>query len=207
MAANDHHQHTDRVSSREHPPAPAALDARLLEEIARAERHGTGLSCLLVAFDNLEQMAREHGDELREQTLEYVAGALRGELRCFDRVGRTEDGGVIVLLPGADSPRAEIVARRALDRVRTIKVESAGTRLPLEVSVGLAAWREGMSGQALVAGARAALDTVNGDQTANPASGPPPPATTATSPHAPALSPDAHEQAGPAATLGRMSGE
>jgi GGDEF domain-containing protein len=151
------------------------MSARLREEIGRAERFGTRLSCLLVVIDNLDQMARDHGGELREQALDYVAGALRRELRCFDRVGRIggigRDGGesqdpgrdLLIVLPGADGPRGEIVARRALERLRTIKIEADGTRQPLEISVGLAAWQGDASAEAMVGHARAALCSVNGD--------------------------------------------
>ena len=55
------------------------------------------------------------------------------------------------MLPGADGPRGEIVARRVLDRLRAIKVEADGMRRPLRVSVGLAAWREDLSGEELLA--------------------------------------------------------
>jgi diguanylate cyclase (GGDEF)-like protein len=153
---------------------PAALRERLEEEISRAERHGTQLSCLLVVIENLNEMTREHGSELREQTLEYVAQALRRELRRFDRVGRGghgqegADGDLLIILPGADGPRAEIVARRALERLRTIKVEARGARWPLHVSVGLAAWREDLSAQTLLAQARAALRPVNGNGESHP---------------------------------------
>jgi GGDEF domain-containing protein len=182
MAASDPNPRSDRP-----PPGgddcltPAALGERLEEEIGRAERHGTGLSCLLVAIDNLDELAREHGGELREQTVEYVAAALRRELRRFDRVGRVGPSGLagrspegrqgaatpaqdlLIVLPGADSPQGEIVARRALERLRTIKVEAAGAREPLEISVGLAAWQQDVSAEALLARARAALRSVNGD--------------------------------------------
>ena len=127
-------------SAHRSPPAgwqrcltPAALHARLEEEIGRAERHGTGLSCLLVAIENLDELAREHGGALREQTLEYVAGALRRELRRFDRIGRPERAA-----SAADRaarrrrPAREIVARRVLERLRTIKVEAEGAREPLD---------------------------------------------------------------------------
>ena len=61
------------------------------------------------------------------------------------------------LLPGADGPRGEIVARRALERLRTIKVEVGGQRLPLQISMGLAAWREGWTAEdARGSGARGA---------------------------------------------------
>ena len=44
-----------------------------------------------MVIEDLDELAREHGSDLREQTLEYVAGALRRELRRFDRVGRPRD--------------------------------------------------------------------------------------------------------------------
>lgn len=161
---------------------PAATRERLDEEINRAERYGSGLSCLLVRIENLEQMAREHGAELREQTVAYVAGALRRELRRFDRIGQIEDGhepdehdargghhergprrDLLIILPGADSAHGEAVARRALERMRTIKVEAGGARRPLEISVGLAAWRRDTSADELLAQARAAVSSINGD--------------------------------------------
>jgi GGDEF domain-containing protein len=170
MAATDINPRSDRPTAEEAGClAPAALHARLEEEISRAERHGTGLSCLLLRIENLERMAREHGDELRKQTTVYVADALRRELRSFDRIGQLGDDrdgapadrDLLIILPGADGPRGEIVARRALERVRTIKVEADGVRQALEVSVGLAAWRRDVRAEALLAQARAALRTIN----------------------------------------------
>jgi GGDEF domain-containing protein len=170
MAASDPHPR----SNLPHPVdvdclAPAALRDRLEEEISRAERQGTLLSCLLVVIDELEEVAREHGSALREQTIEYVAGALRRELRRFDRVGLLESAGsssdheLLIILPGADGPRGEIVARRALQRLRTIKLETEGTRRPLRVSMGLVAWRADASADSMLAHARAAMRSVGGD--------------------------------------------
>lgn len=141
-------------------PGPRELQTRLDEEIARSERHGTPLSCLLVVVDNLQEMVEQHGVELREQTLAYVAGVLRRELRRFDRVGMPNDNELLILLPGADSPHAEMVARRVLDRLRAIKVEAKGERQALRVSVGLSAWREESTAQALITTARAAAARV-----------------------------------------------
>ena len=159
MAASD--------STQSFPPAPPGsfdwpgaveLDGRLDEEIGRAERHGTELSCLLVVVDNLEEMAGEHGGELREQTLAYIAGALSQELRRFDRVGMPSDRELLIVLPGADGPRGEMVARRVLDRLRAIKVEARGQRRGLRISVGLAAWRPEATPALLLSRARAAAE-------------------------------------------------
>ncbi len=174
MAASDSNPRSDRLQpSVDDCLTPAALSDRLEEEIGRAERHSTGLSCLLLVIDNLDQMAREHGGELREQTIDYVASALRRELRRFDRVGRvgldeaSAGRDLLILLPGADGPRGEIVARRALERLRTIKIEAGGTRQPLQISVGLSAWHGDVTAQDMVGRARAAMRSVNGEQGAN----------------------------------------
>jgi len=155
-------------------PGAAELDERLLEEIGRAERHGTQLSCLLVVVDNLDEMAGDHGAELREQTMAYIAGALRREVRRFDRVGLPGEGELLIVLPGADSPRGEMVARRVLDRLRAIKVEARGRREPLRISVGLAAWRANTTPSMMIARARAAAErSANGENgaAAGPADG------------------------------------
>jgi diguanylate cyclase (GGDEF)-like protein len=157
MAASDNNPSSD-------PPAPAevaclsasALSERLDEEINRAGRHGTPLACLLVTIGNLEELTREHGHELAEQAFVYAARVLGSQVRDFDRIGRPSSGELAVLLPGADGPQGEIVARRVLERLRTIKVETDGARRPLRVSVGLAAWEEDLSGEELLERTRAA---------------------------------------------------
>jgi diguanylate cyclase (GGDEF)-like protein len=158
MAATDPDTSPQTAATRDWGPAlsSTALDERLAEEIGRAERHGTGLSCLLVVLDDPEQMAREHGAELPGQALAYLARALRRELRRFDRIGRPSDRELLIVLPGADDSRGEMVARRVLERVGTIKVEVDGARRPVDVAVGLAAWRAPMDAEDLLARARAA---------------------------------------------------
>ena len=156
---------------RSNPPPPEqgvclsapALRARMEEEIDRAGRHGTPLSFLLVVIDNLEELSRDHGSELPQQTLAYVAQALPGQLRRFDRIGMPSEGELLVVLPGADGPRGEIVARRVLDRMRTIKVEAEGARQPLRVSVGLAAWQEDLGSEEMLARTRAAAQRGSGE--------------------------------------------
>ena len=79
-----------------------------------------------------------------------------------------------MLLPGADGPRGEIVARRALERLRAIKVEAGGQRRPLRVSVGIAAWQGDVGGEELLAQTRAAARRENGLETVETLSPPGP---------------------------------
>lgn len=136
--------------------SPHALTQRVREEVNRAGRHGTALSALHIDIEDLAEIARLHGAVLAENAVAYASLALRHELRGFDRVGRTTERELLIVLPGADGPRAEIVARRMLERLRAIKLEHAGERRALRMALGLATWREGMSAEELLARARAA---------------------------------------------------
>jgi PleD family two-component response regulator len=132
------------------------LVERIEEEIARAERHHSALSCLLVGIDDPAALEQSHGKELSEQALAYLGLTLRREFRRYDRVGPTSEHDYLVVLPGADGPRSEIVARRALERLRAIKIEAGDMRKALGVIAGIATWRQGQAAQELIAEARAA---------------------------------------------------
>jgi diguanylate cyclase (GGDEF)-like protein len=129
---------------------------RLDEEVNRAERHHTALSCLLVSIDDVEQISRAHGEGLPIQALAYLGAALGRELRRFDRVGHAAEGELLVVLPGADERRGEIVARRALGRLHAVKIEVDGQRQPLRISMGIAAWRTGLTSEQLLSQTRLA---------------------------------------------------
>jgi diguanylate cyclase (GGDEF)-like protein len=155
MAADDSSQMLRSAHPARACLTPTGLDDRLDEEIGRAERHHTDLSCLVVRIDDVRELA-SHGAQLPDQAISYLAGALQRQLRRFDRVGRPSEGELAVVLPGADQRRAETVARRALGRLHAVKLEMDGVRRPLNVSVGIAAWREGLAGEDVLAQARRA---------------------------------------------------
>ncbi|HEY8303934.1 MAG TPA: diguanylate cyclase [Solirubrobacteraceae bacterium] len=150
MAANDSHIPTRTSRDPREPLTPAQLAARLEEEVNRAARHRTALSCVLVSIDDVERLASAHGESMPSHALAYLADALSRQLRIFDRVGHASDGELLVVLPGADEQRGEIVARRALGRLHSIKIEVDGRRRPLQLSMGIAAWHEGLTGEQLL---------------------------------------------------------
>lgn len=156
MAANDSHNSTRTPSSARECLSSPELAAHLDEEVYRAARQRTQLSCLLVSLDEVEQLAQTYGEDLPEQALAYLGMALIRQLRRFDRVGHAGHGELLVVLPGADERRAEIVARRALGRLYSVKVEVEGRREPLRISVGIAAWRQGLEAGQLLSQTRVA---------------------------------------------------
>jgi diguanylate cyclase (GGDEF)-like protein len=169
MAASDTDSGSDPArEGQAEDSAPLAIRERLAREIARAGRDRTELSCLLVRIEDLEQLRRRYGSELPDQALDYVEGTLRRELRRSDQVGRPSHGELLVVLPGADGPQAEIVARRVLERLRTIKVEADGRRNPLRISVSLAVWRAELSCEDLLAQTRSAAILCSGNGSTPP---------------------------------------
>jgi GGDEF domain-containing protein len=166
MAAGDNHYHEALKGARPCLSGPA-LQERVEEEIARAERYGTALSCLLVGVQDAPTVGRVYGQELLESTLAYLGLALRREFRRFDRVGRLSGYEHLVVLPGADGVRGELIARRVLARVQAIKLEAHGQRSSLRMAIAMATWRQGLTAQELIGQARQA--TGRARQVAEPA--------------------------------------
>jgi diguanylate cyclase (GGDEF)-like protein len=156
MAARDSQNSTRAPRDPSDCLSPVELAARLDEEVGRAERHHTALSCLLVSLDDVEQLARAHGHDVPARALAYFGRALGPELRRFDRVGHAAEGELLVVLPGADERRGEIVARRALIRLHAVKIDVEGTRRALRISMGIAAWRKGLTAEQLLSQTRLA---------------------------------------------------
>lgn len=156
MAASDSKHSTSRPITPPDCLSSTELAVRLDEEVNRAGRHHTALSCLLVSLDEVERLSQTHGEELPAQALAYIGAALGRQLRRFDRIGHSAEGELLVVLPGADERRGEIVARRALGRLHAVKIEVDGKRRPLRISVGIAAWRQGFTAEHLLAQTRIA---------------------------------------------------
>ena len=79
-----------------------AMRRRLDEEIGRATRAGSPLSCLLIDLDNFKLVNDRHGHQAGDAMLREVVQALVGEFRAFDRVARYGGDEFVVILPNAD---------------------------------------------------------------------------------------------------------
>ena len=79
-----------------------AMRRRLDEEIGRAARTGSPLSCLLIDLDDFKLVNDHHGHQAGDAMLREVVQALVGEFRAFDRVARYGGDEFVVILPNAD---------------------------------------------------------------------------------------------------------
>ncbi|MCJ7453265.1 MAG: GGDEF domain-containing protein [Steroidobacteraceae bacterium] len=116
------------------------LQARLREEVARCQRYGGSVACLVVDVDRLQQVNDRHGQPAGDLVLREIAGRIESQVRASDataRIGSDEFG---VVLPSTDGQQAIPLARRILAAVSRSTVGLGdGIELRLTVSMGIAA--------------------------------------------------------------------
>jgi diguanylate cyclase (GGDEF)-like protein len=133
-----------------------AMRRRLDEEIGRAERSGSPLSCLLIDLDNFKLVNDRHGHPAGDTMLRDVVQALVGEFRAFDRVARYGGDEFVVILPNADLESAAAAGIRALERLQELPVfEDTGPGVA--ASIGVAQWQPRMTTDQLLEACDAAL--------------------------------------------------
>ncbi|HEX5123015.1 MAG TPA: diguanylate cyclase, partial [Rhodanobacteraceae bacterium] len=128
----------------EHDPLTGVLNrrailARLRAEFAKARQSGDSLSLLFLDLDHFKHVNDSYGHRAGDQCLRGVIGPIAGELRQGDALGRYGGEEFLILLPGASTADAEIVAERIRKRVQEMSMIVSGMRIGLTVSLGVAA--------------------------------------------------------------------
>jgi diguanylate cyclase (GGDEF)-like protein len=122
---------------------------RVLErEVALSERHGRPLAVMMIDVDNLKKINDRGGHSAGDEALKLVAQELLRVVRTSDLCGRLGGDEFGVSMPETDLHRAREVMRRLRNAVQAMNLGSRTTQT-VEVSVGLAAWKQGMDWQAL----------------------------------------------------------
>jgi len=132
-----------------------AMRRRLYEEVGRAMRAGSPLSCLLIDLDNFKLVNDRHGHLAGDTMLREVGQTLVGEFRAFDRVARYGGDEFVVILPNADLESAAAAAQRALERL--LAVPSFDATPGASASIGVAQWQAQMGTDELLEACDAAL--------------------------------------------------
>lgn len=136
-----------------------ALDARLAEEIARAERYGTPLSLVVLDLDNFKEVNDQLGHAAGDALLRAVGTLLRAELRTADIAVRYGGDEFALVLPGVTKTGAWAVAEKVIGSLRLMSADNGdGPRVSSTCSVGVASFGETFTNaEALLRGADAAL--------------------------------------------------
>jgi diguanylate cyclase (GGDEF)-like protein len=132
-----------------------AMRRRLDEEIVRATRTGSPLSCLLIDLDNFKLVNDRHGHQAGDALLRDVVHALVGEFRAFDRVARYGGDEFVVILPNADLRSGAAAGTRALERL--LALPSLDGERGVSASIGVAEWHPPMTVDDLIRACDAAL--------------------------------------------------
>jgi diguanylate cyclase (GGDEF)-like protein len=120
-----------------------AMRRRLHEEILRAQRSGSALSCAIVDPDDFKLVNDRYGHQAGDSILRQGAHALMGDFREFDRVARYGGDEFVVILPNTDIESAVAAAGRALQRMHEVSFPD-GSR-GVSASMGVAQWQSPMT--------------------------------------------------------------
>lgn len=116
------------------------LQARLMEELAKARRQASSLVCLLIDVDYFKQINDQHGHLAGDVALREVALRIDAQVRSSDAAARYGGDEFVVLLPNSAINQAQILAERVRVSVAATPLEVApGVSRPVTVSIGLAA--------------------------------------------------------------------
>jgi two-component system, cell cycle response regulator len=115
------------------------LNARLKEELARAQRQGSGLTCLLIDLDRFKQINDQHGHLAGDLALREAAQRVDAHIRGSDAAARFGGDEFVVLAPGISPEQAAALAERIRLAVSETPLEiSPGVQVTMTVSIGVA---------------------------------------------------------------------
>jgi diguanylate cyclase (GGDEF)-like protein len=115
-----------------------AFRARLDEEVKRARRYRTPITCVMADMDQLKPINDELGHAAGDRAIAAVAAVIREELRETDFGARYGGDEFVVLLPHTAAEEGRIFAERVCARLRETDVIVGERRLKLRSSFGVA---------------------------------------------------------------------
>lgn len=115
-----------------------AILSRLRVAYADARQAQRALVVLFLDLDHFKRVNDDHGHAAGDRVLAAVAGAMQGELRDVDWLGRYGGEEFLVVLPDTAELAARTLAERLRARVAELRVEGDGTQVRPTVSIGMA---------------------------------------------------------------------
>lgn len=115
------------------------FDQRIEEEVSRAKRQKTPLSCLFVDLDHFKRVNDQHGHQAGDVILKQVATLLNDSLRSTDVLSRYGGEEFVILLTDTDATVAADIARRMREQIAAMHFNvSHGRKVQITLSIGLA---------------------------------------------------------------------
>jgi diguanylate cyclase (GGDEF)-like protein len=137
-----------------------AFRAHLDDEVKRARRYRTPLTCVMADMDHLKPINDDLGHAAGDRAIAAVAAVIRAELRETDFGARYGGDEFVMLLPHTTADEGRVLAERVCARLKGTALDVSGRRVSLGASFGVACLAENASdtrADALVRAADAAL--------------------------------------------------
>jgi two-component system cell cycle response regulator len=115
-----------------------AFRGRLDEEVLRARRYGTPLTCIMADMDHLKPVNDAFGHAAGDRAIAAVAEVLRSQLRSTDLGARYGGDEFVLLLPHTSAGDGRILAERLCKRLATAELPVGERRVSLRTSFGVA---------------------------------------------------------------------
>ncbi len=137
------------------------LDARLEEEVARANRSGSSLTVMFVDLDDFKRINDTYGHQVGNDILKGIGDVINGAIRSTDIAARFGGDEFVVILVNADRSGAARVAEQIRTQASALEVKVPEGEVGVTLSIGLAyhsgAARSVLTSEALMAEADASL--------------------------------------------------
>src|ERR1700688_3393897 len=115
------------------------LQQRLKEELARAQRRGGAMSCLMIDVDRFKSINDGYGHLAGDNALKEIAHRVEAQIRSMDTAARFGGDELAILLPEATAAEAMRLAERIRDVVAAVPFAlTPQIERTLTVSVGVA---------------------------------------------------------------------
>jgi diguanylate cyclase (GGDEF)-like protein len=140
-----------------------AIKAWLETSLHRSRLEHRSLAIIMVDLDHFKRINDTHGHQAGDATLHAVARAIHKDLRGNDQLGRYGGEEFLIVLQDADLEEAALVAERIRETIARLDVRHNDRRVPVTVSLGVAATQGEDTAQALHARADEALYRAKGN--------------------------------------------
>ena len=115
------------------------LQQRMKEELARAQRRGGTIACLMIDIDRFKAVNDGYGHLAGDNALKEVAQRVDTQIRSMDTAARFGGDELAILLPEASSAEAATLAERIREVIAAVPFAlTAEVERTLTVSVGVA---------------------------------------------------------------------
>jgi len=115
------------------------LQQRLKEELARAQRRGATIACLMIDIDKFKGINDGYGHLAGDNALKEVAHRIESQIRSMDTAARFGGDELAILLPEATASDAASLAERIRDVIATTPFAlNSQIARSMTVSVGVA---------------------------------------------------------------------